>query len=84
MAGRTITGGGRGDLRARPKGMAFPAKGAAAAAMCAATLGLAGCITVKAPEKPIVIELNVNIRQEVIYRLAKDAGNTVEQNKDIF
>ena len=47
-------------------------------------LALGGCITVKAPDKPIVIELNVNIRQEVIYRLAADAKNTVEQNEDIF
>ena len=46
--------------------------------------GLAGCITVNAPEEPIVIELNVNIRQEVIYRLAEDAGNTIEENADIF
>ena len=45
---------------------------------------LASCITVKAPDKPIVIELNVNIRQEVIYRLAADARNTVEENEDIF
>lgn len=47
-------------------------------------LALGGCVTVKAPEKPIVIELNVNIRQEVIYRLAQDADKTIEQNKDIF
>jgi len=53
----------------------------AAVALAAA---LAGCVTVKAPDKPIVIELNVNIRQEVIYRLAADAKNTVENNKDIF
>ena len=45
---------------------------------------LSGCITVNAPEEPIVIELNVNIRQEVIYRLAEDAGNTIDQNADIF
>ena len=45
---------------------------------------LAGCVTVEAPDKPIVIELNVNIRQEVIYRLAADAKNTVEENQDIF
>ena len=45
---------------------------------------LAGCVTVEAPDKPIVIELNVNIRQEVIYRLAADAQNTVEENEDIF
>ena len=47
-------------------------------------LALGGCVTVQAPDKPIVIELNVNIRQEVIYRLAADAKNTVEENKDIF
>lgn len=45
---------------------------------------LGGCVTVEAPDKPIVIELNVNIRQEVIYRLAADAKNTVEENEDIF
>jgi hypothetical protein len=48
----------------------------------AATIG--GCVTVEAPDKPIVIELNINIRQEVIYRLAADAGNTIEENADIF
>ena len=46
--------------------------------------GLAACVSVKAPDKPIVIELNINIRQEVVYRLAEDAGKTIEQNKDIF
>lgn len=45
---------------------------------------LGGCISVNAPEGPIVIELNINIRQEVIYRLAEDAGNTIEENADIF
>lgn len=54
------------------------------AAATLAPLALAGCITVNAPEEPIVIELNVNIRQEVIYRLAQDAGNTIEENADIF
>ncbi|MBU0668800.1 MAG: YnbE family lipoprotein [Alphaproteobacteria bacterium] len=49
-----------------------------------ASLALAGCITVNAPEEAIVIELNVNIRQEVIYRLAADAGNTIDENADIF
>jgi hypothetical protein len=29
---------------------------------------------VNAPDKPIVIELNINIEQEVVYRLAADAG----------
>ena len=59
-----------------------PFRVAPIAALLAATLG--GCVTVEAPDKPIVIELNVNIRQEVIYRLAADARNTVEENQDIF
>ena len=48
------------------------------------TLALGGCISVKAPDKPIVIELNINIKQEVVYRLAGDAAKTIENNKDIF
>lgn len=45
---------------------------------------LSGCISVNAPDKPIVIELNINIKQEVIYRLSQDAGNTIESNPGIF
>ncbi|MFM5907307.1 MAG: YnbE family lipoprotein [Novosphingobium sp.] len=45
---------------------------------------VAGCVTVNAPAKPIVIELNINIKQEVIYRLAQDAQKTVEENGDVF
>ena len=58
--------------------------------VCAAMLvlgtvpALGGCINVAAPDKPIVIELNINIRQEVIYRLAADAANTIEENPEIF
>ncbi len=50
----------------------------------AGSLSTAGCVTVNAPSEPIVIELNINITQEVIYRLAADAGNTIEENADIF
>ncbi|MEP0391291.1 MAG: YnbE family lipoprotein [Erythrobacter sp.] len=52
--------------------------------VCAGILGLSGCINVAAPEEPIVIELNVNIRAEVLYRLAEDASNTIDENADIF
>ena len=52
------------------------------ALLAVATLG--GCINVSAPDKPIVIQLNINIQQEVVYRLAEDAGNTIEENADIF
>ena len=47
-------------------------------------LALSACVSVEAPDKPIVIELNINIKQEVIYRLAQDAGNTIESNPEIF
>ncbi|MFC4255460.1 YnbE family lipoprotein [Croceibacterium xixiisoli] len=52
--------------------------------LMAGAIPAAGCISVNAPDKPIVIELNINITQEVIYRLAADAGNTIEENSDIF
>ena len=45
---------------------------------------LQGCVTVNAPEDAIVIELNINITQEVILRLAEDAEETIEENADIF
>ena len=51
-------------------------------------VGLAGlvsaCISIDAPSEPIVIELNINIRQEVIYRLAEDADEVIEENAEIF
>ena len=47
-------------------------------------LTLGGCVSVTAPDKPIVIELNINIKQEVVYRLAADAANTIDKNPDVF
>ncbi|KAJ8137265.1 hypothetical protein OY671_009522 [Metschnikowia pulcherrima] len=48
------------------------------------TASSSGCISVKAPDKPIVIESNINIKQEVVYKLAADAGSTIEKNPEIF
>ena len=47
-------------------------------------MALAGCVQIDTPDKPIEINLNINIKQEVIYRLAADAGNTIDKNPDIF
>ncbi len=44
----------------------------------------AGCISVDAPNEPIVIELNINITQEVIYRLAGDVQENIAENPEIF
>ena len=54
------------------------------AVLIGASAMLAGCISVNAPDKPIVIELNINIKQEVIYRIADDVANTINQNPEIF
>lgn len=52
--------------------------------LAAGSMTVGGCVSVNAPDKPIVIELNINIKQEVIYRLAQDAGNTIDKNPEIF
>lgn len=46
----------------------------------------AACIPVQiqAPDRPIEINLNVNIRQEVIVRLERDAEELLQQNQDLF
>jgi len=49
-----------------------------------ALLAGSGCVSVNAPDKPIVIELNINIKQEVIYRLADDVRSNIEANPEIF
>ena len=45
---------------------------------------LAGCVQIDTPDKPIEINLNINIRQEVVYRLDGDAKKLIEQNGEIF
>lgn len=47
-------------------------------------LATAACISVKAPEKPIEINLNVNIKQEVIVTLKRDAADLITSNPELF
>ena len=47
-------------------------------------LPLASCVTVKAPDKPIEINLNVAIKQEVVVRLQQDVQRMIEQNPQAF
>lgn len=54
------------------------------AAVVAGSSQIGGCVSVTAPDKPIIIELNVNIKQEVIYRLAADVTKNIESNPEIF
>lgn len=54
------------------------------AAGIAAALPLGGCITVKAPDKPIDVNLNVNISQQVVVRLASDVQQMIQKNPQAF
>jgi hypothetical protein len=53
-----------------------------AAALIAAPLS--SCISVKAPDKPIDINLNVTIKQEVLVRLQRDVEQLINQNPQAF
>jgi hypothetical protein len=53
-------------------------------AAAALAVPLASCITVKAPEKPIDVNLNVNISQQVVVRLASDVQQMIQQNPQAF
>lgn len=80
----TLQGSGATPLRMQNEHSGTMGTRWMAPVLIASLAALGGCISVNAPEGPIVIELNINIRQEVIYRLAEDAGNTIEENADIF
>ncbi|OQW47543.1 MAG: hypothetical protein A4S16_08385 [Proteobacteria bacterium SG_bin6] len=43
-----------------------------------------GCVNVAAPDKPIVINLNINITQQVVYRLDGQAKELIQQKPGIF
>lgn len=45
---------------------------------------LPGCVQVTAPERPIEINLNINIRQEVVVRLQQDVRDLIERNPGVF
>ena len=57
-------------------------RGTIALALTAATL--TGCVNVSAPNKPIEINLNINVTQEVVYRLDGEAKSLIQQNPGIF
>lgn len=48
----------------------------------AGTLG--GCINVSAPDKPIQINLNISVTQQVVYRLDGEAKALIDKQPGIF
>jgi len=55
-----------------------------AACATALVLPLSSCISVSPPDKPIEINLNVTIRQEVLVRLQRDVEQLIQQNPEAF
>ena len=45
---------------------------------------LSSCITVSPPDKPIEINLNVDISQEVLVRMQQDVQQLIKQNPEAF
>lgn len=43
-----------------------------------------GCVNVAAPTRPIEINLNISVTQEVVYRLDNEAKSLIQQNPGIF
>lgn len=50
----------------------------------AAAAATTGCVNVSAPDKPIEINLNINVTQEVVYRLDGEAKSLIQANPGIF
>lgn len=62
-----------------------PMRRIALLACALAALSAAGCVQVQlAQDKPIDINLNVNIKQEVVVRLERDVQELIESNPGIF
>ena len=72
-----LTTDGNGAIRPNMKKGAF-------LFVCIAASTLPGCVQVSAPDKPIVISLNIAIRQEVLYRLDQASKQVIEENSEIF
>jgi uncharacterized Fe-S center protein len=47
-------------------------------------LASSACVQVAAPDKPIVIELNIAIRSDVVVKLDAASQKAIEANPDIF
>jgi len=53
-------------------------------AALSAAFPLSSCVTVKPPDKPIEINLNVAIKQEVLVRLQQDVQQMIQKNPQAF
>ncbi|MDB5679948.1 YnbE family lipoprotein [Sphingomonas bacterium] len=49
-----------------------------------ATCLAGGCVNVSAPDKPIEINLNINVTQQVVVKLDASAKQLIDQNPGVF
>ncbi|NJM50787.1 MAG: YnbE family lipoprotein [Sphingomonadales bacterium] len=49
-----------------------------------ALLASGGCVQVAAPDKPIEINLNIKIEQQVVLRIEGAVKDAIEENSEIF
>ena len=64
-----------------------PGRASAAAGIAAVTLLVAACtptVKVQAPDKPIEINLNVKIEQEVRIKVDRELDSVIANNPDLF
>ena len=71
-------------MRMRRSGTGMARQALALAAAMGAAGAAGGCVNVTAPDKPIVINLNISITQEVVYRLDNKAKSLIQDNPGIF
>lgn len=45
---------------------------------------MACAVKLETPDKPITINMNVNVEQEVHVQVAKDVSDTIAQNPNLF
>lgn len=71
-------------MKTRKNGARRPGIGVRHMAVTVVAVALGGCVQIATPDKPIEINLNINIKQEILYKLDGDAKKLVEQNSGIF
>ncbi len=72
-------------MRRRRTVLARPARWSAALAVCfALATGCTPTIKVEAPDKPIVINLNIKIEQEVRVRIDRELDQEFSDNPELF
>jgi YnbE-like lipoprotein len=70
--------------RSATSGTVLVLLGLASIGLCATLAGCNPTVKVEAPDKPIVINLNIKIDQEVRIKVDKDVESLVDSNPNLF